>query len=78
VEVLPLVPVRWITGYAFCGSPSSSTSRRIRSSVGEILFSGQRAWSFADTSAYEVFVIRLPSLRRVLPAGRAAVIHRLR
>lgn len=29
VEVLPFVPVMWMTGYARCGSPSSSTARRV-------------------------------------------------
>src|SRR2546421_5252917 len=30
VEVFPLVPVTWIDGYAFWGSPSSSSSPSIR------------------------------------------------
>ena len=34
VEVLPLVPVMWMTGAARCGSPSSSTARRVGSSRG--------------------------------------------
>src|SRR5680860_1680084 len=29
VLVLPFVPVMWMIGYAFCGSPSSSTARRV-------------------------------------------------
>src|SRR6266566_6479207 len=35
-EVLPFVPVRWISGYDSCGDPSSSTSARMRSSVGAV------------------------------------------
>src|SRR5690349_22700408 len=30
VEVFPLVPVMWIDGYAFCGSPSASSNPSIR------------------------------------------------
>ncbi len=29
VDVLPFVPVMWMTGAAWCGSPSSSTARRV-------------------------------------------------
>ncbi len=43
VEVLPLVPVTWITGQARCGSPSRAASAAIRSSVGTIACSGRRA-----------------------------------
>jgi hypothetical protein len=35
-DVLPFVPVRWISGYDSCGDPSRSTSARIRSSVGAV------------------------------------------
>ncbi len=49
VEVLPLVPARWITGYASWGSPSSSVRRRIRARSGAMRFSGQRATSSAST-----------------------------
>ena len=32
VVVFPFVPTTWIEGYASCGSPSSASSARIRSS----------------------------------------------
>src|SRR5947207_9176935 len=35
-DVLPFVPVRWISGYDSCGDPSSSTSASMRSSVGAV------------------------------------------
>src|SRR5206468_4622193 len=35
-EVLPFVPVRWISGYDSCGEPSSWTSASMRSSVGAV------------------------------------------
>src|SRR5262252_5400566 len=35
-EVFPFVPVRWITGYDFCGDPSSRTSASMRASVGAV------------------------------------------
>ena len=47
VDVLPLVPVRCTTRYAFCGSPSSSQTARTRSRVGSMSCSGARlrmAW----------------------------------
>ena len=34
VDVLPFVPVTWITGYARCGSPRNCVSVRMRSRVG--------------------------------------------
>ena len=51
VEVLPLVPVRWITGIAACGSPSSSMNAWIRSSEGSSLVSGQRDSRASSTSS---------------------------
>src|SRR6266511_2615884 len=33
-DVLPFVPVRWISGYDSCGEPSNRTSASMRSSVG--------------------------------------------
>ena len=42
VEVLPLVPVTWTTGYACCGSPSSAQAW-MRSKVGGACCSGQRS-----------------------------------
>jgi len=36
-DVLPFVPVRWISGYVSCGDPSRSTSARMRSSVGAVV-----------------------------------------
>ena len=50
---LPLVPVRWITGYACCGSPSSSVRARIRPRLGATRCSGQRAVSAATISAWD-------------------------
>ena len=35
-DVLPFVPVRWMSGYDSCGDPSKSTSARMRSSVGAV------------------------------------------
>src|SRR5712692_884556 len=35
-DVLPFVPVRWITGYDSCGDPRSRTSVSMRSSVGAV------------------------------------------
>ncbi len=52
VEVLPLVPVRWIAGRARCGSPSSSMKAWMRSSVGSSLVSGHRLSSASSASAY--------------------------
>ena len=40
---LPFVPAMWITGYARCGSPRTSTRSRIRSRVGSISHSTPRA-----------------------------------
>ena len=51
VEVLPLVPVRWTTGYDVCGSPRTSVKARIRSSDGSSRVSGQRDRSASSTSA---------------------------
>ena len=51
VEVFPLVPVRWMTGYPRCGSPSSSVKASMRSRVGSSLVSGQRLRSASSTSA---------------------------
>src|SRR5690606_29786607 len=49
-EVLPLVPVMWIEGYARCGSPSTSISAEIRATDGSSLVSPQRVASSASTS----------------------------
>ena len=49
---LPLVPVRWITGYARCGSPSSSVRAWIRPRLGATRCSGQRAVSAVTISAW--------------------------
>src|SRR5919198_3820258 len=35
-DVLPFVPVRWITGYDSCGDPSSRISSSMRTSVGAV------------------------------------------
>ncbi len=51
VEVLPLVPVRWITRSDFWGSPSSSVKALIRSRLGSSLVSGQRDSRASSTSA---------------------------
>ena len=51
VLVLPLVPVRWTDRKSRWGRPSSSRSRRIRSSVGSIRVSGHRARSSCSTAA---------------------------
>ena len=51
VEVLPLVPVRWMTGYDVCGSPRSSVKARIRSSDGSRRVSGQRDSRASSASA---------------------------
>ena len=48
---LPFVPVRWITGYACCGSPRSSTRAWMRPRLGAIRCSGQRAVRAATISA---------------------------
>ena len=50
VEVLPLVPVTWITGYERCGSPSRPVSSLIRSSDGSIECSGVRTRICCSTS----------------------------
>src|SRR4051812_17893449 len=50
VVVLPLVPVTCTTGYARCGSPSSSTTARMRSSDGTRSCSGAFARMAASTS----------------------------
>ncbi len=49
VEVLPFVPVTWITGYARCGSPRSSTARRVACSRRSGACSPTRARSAAST-----------------------------
>src|SRR5216683_907077 len=41
VDVLPLVPVMWMTGQERCGSPSSAVTAAIRSSVGSMDASGR-------------------------------------
>ena len=51
VVVLPFVPPTWIVGYESCGEPSASTSALIRSRVGAIRFSGQRARSAASIAS---------------------------
>ena len=56
VDVLPLVPVRWMTGYAFCGSPSKRQSALMRSRVGSSLVSGHRPSRDCSTSAYVGFI----------------------
>ena len=60
VVVLPLVPARWIDRVARCGSPSRSTSARIRSSVGSSRDSGHRCRSSAWTRASVGPVLRRP------------------
>ncbi len=51
VEVLPLVPVRWIRRYDDCGSPSSSVKAWIRSREGSRRVSGQRDRRASSTSS---------------------------
>ena len=51
VEVLPLVPVRWMVRKERCGSPSSSVKASIRSRLGSSLVSGQRDSRASSTSA---------------------------
>ena len=71
VDVLPLVPVMWMTGYARWGSPSSRARVAIRSRVGSIEDSDGAAGSPA----------RPPAARRrrsrLGPAGRSAHPSRL-
>ena len=50
VELLPFVPVMWMTGYDDWGLPSRSVSAAIRARVGSIPFSGQRASRSAQSS----------------------------
>ncbi len=49
VEVLPFVPVMWMTGNVRCGSPISSTTAAIRASVGVRSCSGVRPRISAST-----------------------------
>ena len=50
VDVLPLVPVMWIEGYARWGSPSTSISAAMRRTEGSSLVSPQRPASSVSTS----------------------------
>ena len=47
VDVLPLVPVMWMTRNAFCGSPSSAHTSRTRPILGSKSCSGLRATMLA-------------------------------
>ncbi len=51
VDVLPFVPVMWMTGHARCGSPSRLARSAIRSRVGSMECSGLRAAISRSTSA---------------------------
>jgi hypothetical protein len=57
VDVLPLVPVTWMTGYARCGWPSRSTKALIRSRDGSSFDSGQRLVKAISTCASSVAAV---------------------
>jgi hypothetical protein len=48
-DVLPFVPVRWISAYDSCGDPSRSTSALMRSSVGAVARRSAPAGSPVDS-----------------------------
>ncbi len=50
---LPLVPLMWITGYACCGSPSSSVRARMRARLGATRCSGHLRVRAATISAWD-------------------------
>ena len=63
VDVLPLVPVMWITGQARCGSPSSPTSSVIRSKARSTECSGRREMISRSTSRIRVSISILQPTR---------------
>jgi hypothetical protein len=56
VDVLPLVPVRWIASKARCGSPIEWTSARMRRMPGTMT-SGRRLKSAVIASAYKAVAV---------------------
>src|SRR5689334_537421 len=59
VDVLPLVPVRWIAGYARCGLPNTSMRSRIFC-MSKAMRVKPRPLSAATTSSYVLITHRLP------------------
>ena len=72
VDVLPLVPVMWMTGQARCGSPSSPTSSAIRSRARSTECSGRRAMISRSTSRIRASMSTLPAYVRWRASPRAA------
>src|ERR1700730_17397126 len=66
-DVLPVVPVRWISGYVSCGDPSSSTSARMRSSVGAVARRSAPGGSPVDSR-----LTRASSQARAAPTPKSA------
>ncbi len=79
VEVLPLVPVMWIEGYARCGSPSTSISAAIRLTEGSSLVSPQRRGELRLDLAQRLVDLGVGGARRARrPAAAPPWVRRVR
>lgn len=69
VEVLPFVPVRWMTGKVRCGSPRSSMTAVMRSREGWSWCSGARARIASSASRIRLRISRLRAASRWAASG---------